>query len=204
MDFVSVALGIFSILQNFDKNRTSEEKLEAIKDFLLKIDDFYVLLNNAKDIHDTFEDFGHVYIEPLNASIRDLDNTPWGQVKTHVSAFLSYYDRHVIFPSLNKSSFSRESDFGDADIPSGVKLKLEKMSKIYPDLVEALERFEESVVELKKIKSAQRSGDVLVNTVTLIDNLSKEAQTKADKIILYTGELLGQFHHEIKIKIADL
>jgi len=204
MDFISMALGIFSILQGFDKKKTAEEKLDVIKELLTEIDNFYDLLNTAKDIHDTFEVFGHTYIEPLSASIRDLHNASIGQIDDHLSSFSTYYNQHVTLPRLDKNTISLQ-DASDADMPTVVKSKLEKISLIYPDLVRAVESFEIHVNELKEIQKEKRYGsDDLKNTVTLVDNSSKETLVKADKIILYTGEVLSYIHHDMKAKIAGV
>lgn len=204
MDFISIALGIFSILQNFDKKKTAEEKLDDIKELLTKIDNFYDLLNTAKDIHDTFEVFGHTYIEPLSTSISRLDNTTIGEINDHLSSFFSYYDQHVTLPKLNKNIISPQ-DTSNVDMPTIVERELEKIWLIYPDLVRAIENFETHANELKEIEKERRYGsDDLKNTVTLIDNSSKEALVKADKIILHTGKVLSYIHHDMKTKIVGM
>jgi len=201
LDVVSVVLSFISVIQNLKNRRTAEEKLQGISDSIEKVDLFYKLLRDAKQIHDQFDKLLKAGMEPLHKLI--MQENAYARVTAHhIELFFEYYRMMIdtMVPLVPISTDQARLQ----NLPVEIRTCIEKLGIVYPQLRDAITTFEQNKAHLVDLHKKKNYGEDLRTCVILLNNAAKEIQSNADKTIMNVAPVIDFIHFTLRNGIKEL
>ena len=198
LNLISVFLSAASLLQGAKQKQDSRERSRVVVvcEVLNELDKFFMLLDEAKRIHDSFETFSNSGMDPFYKSTQNgFANND--EALNHVDSFkgcvlryLSEFDSFA--PQIN-------AELKDIDkIPAHLVWEVRTLVTRIPVLRERLSGFRKAEQDIISFSNEKSYGDPFKVAVLKAYDQANEITVAADKIILNSVPIIGYMQGEIR------
>ncbi|WP_170326769.1 hypothetical protein [Ruegeria arenilitoris] len=193
LSFVSVVLGIISILQNVSTAQSRAEKVRLLTKAAGEISVLYDHLDDAKKTHDAFE---RLVTETLEATIRELKryNDSISEMTDSMERFFKNEQNIFSVRELQELDDQNTDEIPDI-IP--VKKQIVVITETRKELVSGYNSYNSSLEELKDMVEEGNLGGSFHRKVSELESQARRTLIAADRVILNSVPVLKFFHYEL-------
>ena len=188
-NFGEIVLNLHERLNKLQRKPDSVEKLQGIREI---INDLIVITNfltEAKNISDQFEAYGLV-IEPAIERIKNSKDI--NARNAGLELVLNYFER-ITYTKYRVLEFS-EDRLSIKQLPySFLKECLENLSIYSIRLARAINKFNQSHEELRRLRYEENLGMQMTVCLTNLQSAMRNLLISADKVILNIAQILNDF-----------
>jgi len=193
---IGVVISALSLLHDVSKNSNSSVKISTLKSAMSDIGRLYELLDEAKLIHDKFQEFETIAVEPFLQSVKH-DHSNLSRMGEHTDVFFSAYQR--LIPAFSLSTNAALSDLSKSysdKIPAVISKSIKDIFRSYEALARELMSFQNILDELKVLHSRLNYGRDFADSLPKVKDSARWVLVYADKLIVAIIPVIGFVHYK--------
>lgn len=198
MDYISVLLGLISVIQGYKKAKTDADRIAHFRKICEMVEELDGVLIYAKRTHDSLDTFMASASDQIN-SFNEWDQLTVGQINDLGKKYVGYLSKCI--HSLPELTFSMKGDINEAlkDFPANLIEDLEGVFYICPQITIGIRQAKELFHDLETMMHDGKQTDVLFrrHIASLQDGVLPATLTHADKVILFSAKIMAHLHHNI-------
>lgn len=202
LDAIGLVIGIVGIIQNIKKKKSQGEQIADIRKVLLDSESILRILEEAKNVHDSFESFEKTGLKHLRDSLRRPDVTIADlrtAGKVAVDQAKTYLNHSQDFVVLDKSS-----NHPDNGLPTHIVASIRQLLHHQPQMLKARQQFDQVFADFKSMVGKGNVGDDFYRCTAVLSECVDDICMNADKTILSIVPVISHIQYELRVSVEAL